>query len=252
MPSMEVELIGNKMEDLAKSVTGQMAGLESKLLEARRGGGLPAIDVIYKEFLAFKRETLDIINELRAQIEKVESCYEDMEVYSRKSCLLLHGVEENNGEDVASLVVNFINNRLHISNYRCDIRMIDNVHRLGRHSNGRSQRPRPIIIKFCSYLDRKKIWLNKRSLKGTGYLLTESLTRRAAKLYSKVKDTFGKGNVWTDDGRVRVLLPSKKKLFIRTEKELDDATKELEALTGTKKKTAYLLRSATGPTSSQN
>lgn len=69
----------------------------------------------------------------------------------------LHSIKESDGEDIESLVVYFINDQhVHIPNYHCKIQIIDYVHHLDRLH---CLQP---TIKFRSYLDHKKIWLNKR------------------------------------------------------------------------------------------
>jgi len=94
--------------------------------------------------------------------------------------------------------------------------------------NRKNRRPRPIIIKFLSYLNRRKIWLHKKVLKGTSYLITESLTRRNADLYDKCKKIVGKTNTWTVDGRVFVILPNQKKLIVKNDSDVGRVERELK------------------------
>ena len=75
---------------------------------------------------------------------------ENLEQYSRRNCLVLHGVDESNDENT-------------------------NSHRLGKPKRT-DNKPRPIIVKFACYTVRKEIFMNKRKLKGKRLLITESLT----------------------------------------------------------------------------
>lgn len=57
-------------------------------------------------------------------------------------------------------------------------------------------------------MDRKIIWSNKKLLKGTKFLITESLTKRRMKLYAAARNTMGPRNAWTADGRIFVRSPN--------------------------------------------
>ena len=60
---------------------------------------------------------------------------------------------------------------------------------------------RPIIVKFARYNVRKKIFHNKRKLKGKN---TESLTMLRVKKLNEARDLYDRNNVWTYDGRIMV------------------------------------------------
>ena len=74
----------------------------------------------------------------------------------------------------------------------------DRTHRIGKVNNGKS---RPIIVKFARYNVRKKIFHNKRKLKGKN---TESLTMLRVKKLNEARDLYDRNNVWTYDGRIMV------------------------------------------------
>ena len=78
--------------------------------------------------------------------------------------------------------------------------MIDRSHRIG--PKKKEQKPRPIIVKFCSYRDRSKVFYNKKMLKGSGVTITESLTKTRMDLLNEVM--VGHGNSWTIDGNIFV------------------------------------------------
>ena len=56
-----------------------------------------------------------------------------------------------------------------------NIEDLDRTHRIGKVNNGKS---RPIIVKFARYNVRKKVFHNKRKLKGKNMSITESLTKK--------------------------------------------------------------------------
>ena len=92
--------------------------------------------------------------------------------YSRRNCLLIHGVEEIRKEDTDKLVLNVINNDL--ENDLTEV-AIDRTHSIGDPIMKR-RKARPIIAKFVGYYDRKEVFSKKKHLKGKGDSITESLT----------------------------------------------------------------------------
>jgi len=233
--------LSNQMINLETNVIETMADIESKLLEALSGSATVTVESLYKQYLLFKKNTLNSIADIKKKVSIVEERSENMEMYSRKNCLVLHGIEEQQNEDVIQIVTHFIHSKLNLTDFNVTGRVFDNIHRLGKKSTT-NKRPRPVIVKFVSYLDRKKVWNNKKALKGTGFLITESLTRGNALLYDGAKEIFGRKSTWTVDGRIYIVLPNNKKLMIRNNCDLEEARKELESQTlGAKKKT-YALR----------
>lgn len=169
--------------------------------------------------------------EHQAQLEKkikvLEDKQEEQEQYSRRNCLLIHGIEEDDDEDTTQLAINTFINRLELN----DIRAIDidRSHRLGRKKispdgDGRPSRPRPVIIKFCSYTVRESVYSAKYKLKKSNILITESLTTSRLELLKKTKSHKKVSKAWTMDGRVACCLHSnpKKKIYIRNHGDISN------------------------------
>ena len=77
---------------------------------------------------------------------------------------------------------------------------IDKTHRVRKpKSNGK---PRPVIIKFVRYNDRKKVFSSKKLLKNSGVSITESFTAFRMKKLTNARETFRFRNVWIVDGRI--------------------------------------------------
>ena len=76
---------------------------------------------------------------------------------------------------------------------------IDRTHRIGKpKTNGK---PRPVIIKFVWYNDRK-VFSSKKLLKDSGVYITESLTAFRMQKLTNARETFGFKNVWVVDRRI--------------------------------------------------
>ena len=119
------------------------------------------------------------INQLEKTIENlvdkqkiVSSKIDNLDKYSRRNCLVLHGVNESNGENTNEIIIKTFSEELRVKIKDDDI---DRSHRLGKPKR-KDNKPRPIIVKFARYAVRREIFMNKRKLKGKRLLIIESLT----------------------------------------------------------------------------
>ena len=145
-------------------------------------------------------------SEMAQRIDKLEHLVDRQEQYSRCNCLLVHGIAETNDENMDSLVLRMINQKLDVNITENEI---DRSHRIGRKKDG--QRPRPIIVKLTRYNTRKKAFASKRKLKRTGFSITQSLMAKRMEQLNKAREKHGFTNVWTTDGRILFKRPNENK-----------------------------------------
>lgn len=220
--------IREEMRDLRNFVTAGCSGLEARVqTDSAKTGDIS----ILEDFSAFKDIVFKRLTELERRIDNLDDHLDNLEAYSRKNCLIVHGIKEENNEAVESVVCNFFKEHFRIN---IDAGAFDNLHRLGRNKSS-NKHPRPIIVKFLSYLVRKKIWSNKRVLKGTGFLISESLTKRRSAAYKLAKQLFGVSRTWTQDSRICVLGRDGRKRFFTSTDELHRAAKTLLAISADQK-----------------
>ena len=134
---------------------------------------------------------------LRGKVDDITAETDRQEHYSRRNCLLIHGLPESKNENTDLLAMEAIETKLNIKITDNDI---DRIHRIGKSKN--NGKLRPVIIKFVRYNDRKKIFSSKKLLKDAGVSIRESLTAFRMKKLNNARDTFGFRNVWTVDGRI--------------------------------------------------
>uniref|UniRef100_A0A1B6LMZ9 FP protein C-terminal domain-containing protein n=1 Tax=Graphocephala atropunctata TaxID=36148 RepID=A0A1B6LMZ9_9HEMI len=155
-----------------------------------------------------ENEVLQINNntcKIRNQVNTVEENVRDLEQYSHRNNLIVYGIPEDKNENII-FVVRRLANALQFDDWSPSL--IDAVHRMGRISGSR---PRPIIIRFVSRLD-KDMFLSKRKVRRNltasdlGYssensiYVNESLTAANRELLKKTRDaarTGGYSHVWT-------------------------------------------------------
>ena len=79
---------------------------------------------------------------------------------------------------------------------------LDRTHRLGKQKAGQNK-PRPIIVKLSRYNNvRKKVFSNKKNLKGSNVSITESLTPKCMEILKKARIEHRFTNPWTSDGKI--------------------------------------------------
>ena len=179
------ELTSLKKEN--KELKEKVSSLEKSLSEVRAD-----VDILYED--------------LGTVITQVD----DVEQYTRKHNLEIHGIAETADEDIAENVVKLgkvVN--VHISPSDIDI-----CHRMGpRNSNG----PKPIIVRFKSHKKKTELYKARKHLKSVSLnqyfhatnvvYINKNLTYLRRKLFAKVRK-FKKDNHWhsagTLDGKVSI------------------------------------------------
>lgn len=90
-------------------------------------------------------------DELKKENESLKLIIDAQEQYSRRNCILIHGIAETQDEDTDTPALDVINNQLDIPDTSVNKRSFDRTHRIGRkkvpNANDRSRRStnRPII-----------------------------------------------------------------------------------------------------------
>lgn len=167
---------------------------------------------------------------LEKKFKKLDDKLDDQEQYSRRNCILIHGIKETEDENTTMEALNIFNNSMKL-NPIMHATYIDRSHRLGPRrmatdqpaANGQKQkpRPRPIIVKFISSNARVAVLKNKKKLKGSGILVTESLTVKRQQLLREAKSLESVEATWTIDGRIHCQLKNKKHVVITTKDDLN-------------------------------
>ena len=134
------------------------------------------------------------INQLEKTIENLaekqkslSSEIDDLEQYSRRNCLVLHGANESNDENTNEIIIKTFSEELGVEIKEDDL---DRSHRLGKPKR-KDNKPRPIIVKFARYAVRREIFMNKRKLKGKRLLITESLTSSRMQALGEAQKNMG-------------------------------------------------------------
>ena len=144
------------------------------------------------------KELEETILILTKKNKSLKSDVDELEQYSRRNYLLLHGVQENKNENTDNIVLKTMSEELDIKIEENDL---DRTNRIGSR-NKEAGKPPAIIVKFTRYAIQNKIYSNKKKLKGKNVLITESLTSRRYNFLKEAQEKYGVKNVWTSDGRI--------------------------------------------------
>lgn len=180
-----IELCHSNIVDFKKLLTGQ----DLKITKCEN------------EVKQMNEEVLKMTNDLN----KVEDNVRDLEQYSHRNNLIVYGVPEETNENIL-FVMRRLASALQFEDWSS--KLIDAVHRMGKISDSR---PRPIIIRFVSRLD-KDMFLSKRKVRrnlkasdlgfaneGSIYV-NESLTAKNRELLRSTREAAkkkGYNQVWT-------------------------------------------------------
>jgi len=208
----------DKKFTLMDDIQVELLRLQSRLNTSTEVQDITDVTKLCRRFDEFRSDIVSSLDTVVKALSDIDNRIDALETYSRKNCLVLHGVTETEGEDSLSVAINLLNEKLKIPNFQLCEDMVDNCHRLG---SSRADSKRPIIIKFISYMHRHKVWSNKKILKTTGFLLTESLTKRRATLFKQAREKFGARNAWTKDGKIVIAVSPNQKKVITDFSQLD-------------------------------
>ena len=157
-----------------------------------------------KEIKDLKEKVLILSNEKK----DLEQIIDRQEQYSRRNCILIHGVKEEQNEDTDNVVVKLIKDNLEED---VDLTELDRSHRIGKKkSNGKA---RPIIVKFARCNVRRKVFYNKKKLKGKNISITESLTKFWMEKHQEARELYDRKNVWAYDGRIMFKVNDEVEIF---------------------------------------
>ncbi|CAG4947890.1 unnamed protein product [Colias eurytheme] len=132
--------------------------------------------------------------DLREKCENQEKRLYFLEKQARKNNIVFFGIKEVETSyfNLETLIMNFI--KEHFSQ-DLDRRDIQEVRRIGK----KGERPRPIIVTFCTLGTKINLFKNRNALKDTGYYITEdfpqNILEKRKELQEQAKIEREKGNL---------------------------------------------------------
>ena len=162
---------------------------------------------LHSKIASLEQENLD----LKKRVEKLELSADNAEQYSRRNCLWISCVPENNDEVTNNIVLDLA------TAIDADIKVedIDRSHRLGKPKSQDSSdvtptRPRDIIVKFSTYRAMQKVYKARARTKQRGYkgiFINEDLTKNRSLLLYEARRRFKSKQLqgaWSSDGTILI------------------------------------------------
>ena len=94
------------------------------------------------------------VSSLKVEVKNLEKKADDQEQYSRRNCLLIHGLTKTKTEDTDEMISDGITDKLNIEMSQTSV---DRSPRLGKRK-GPGQKLRAIIVKLTRYKDRHHVF----------------------------------------------------------------------------------------------
>ena len=179
-----LQILFNCLQNVEKVLRRYMKCFESFTQSSQIKGELQlkdlseAVEFIAKKFDQYETERKEkekIINDLQRkvseisnEIEVLKNSLDRQQKYSRRNCVLIHGILEQKGEDTDEQALKIIREELGETADKSDL---DRAHRIGTFKEDKTK-CRSIIVKFSRYNVREKVFKNKKKLKGIGYSIT--------------------------------------------------------------------------------
>ena len=122
-----------------------------------------------------------------------------MQQYSRRNCILIHGISEQKDEDTDEQALKIIREELGETVEKSNL---DQTHIIARTFKEDKNKCMSIIVKFSRYKVRDKVFKNKKKLKDKSYSIAESLTAFRMKKFTEAHNRFGITIMWTQDRKL--------------------------------------------------
>lgn len=215
---MELSLaMSSNAEEIIRTFTTRMDEYDDKLKKLAASAAStssPDLALLTQDFLSFKTLVWKALALLKSQSELMALGLERHEAFLRKKILLLHGAPEEPNMTPLAKVTDIFVNQMGLSDFSTN--SVETCHRLGTNKG----KPRPILIRFHELQHRQQIWENKTALKGSGFTVSEFLTKSKHQVFMEARKHFGIKNCWSSDAKIIILLPDKTRSKIETMSDL--------------------------------
>ena len=156
------------------------------------------------------KELKEEVEAQKAVIMDQEERLADLEQYSRRNCLNFTGIPETKDENTVQLAIDLGK----MVNVKLDRADLDRAHRIGRPNAAAPGQPdpppRPLVVKYVSYLKREAVWFARKDLKQAkpprgsplvegstkSAFIQENLTRKNQEIMYHARQLKRAGKLW--------------------------------------------------------
>ena len=140
MTSRSITTISNRVDEIGKSMDNFQQRLDTILSSHKQESNVTPQSKLLQElrtdFMLFQKETNESlssvkkdIGELKSQVSDTSRQVDELNQYSRRNCILIHGINQSPNENVDSIVLQVIHEKLNLKDI--GLSHLDRCHRIG-------------------------------------------------------------------------------------------------------------------------
>lgn len=208
--------MSSNLEEITTFFSAKMAEYDDKIKKLASSSTVEIVDIksLSQDFANFKTFVWKALSLLKSQTELHSLGIERHEAFLRRPVLLIHGIPEDQHENLISKVTGIFSKQMGLTEFSNGF--IEVCHRLGTQKG----KVRPVLIRFRELHQRDMIWTNKTSLKGSGLTISEFLTKSRHLMFMEARKAFGVNKCWSSNGKIHIMLPDKTRVTIEQMAEL--------------------------------
>lgn len=213
----------NIITQIKESFSTQISGVSNDVFTLSQ-----RFDALEKERDTLKKnndELLERVIKLETKLDETAYEVDEVESYSRRSCLIVHGLKPELGKSDEETFISLCDNKF--SNCGITGDHIAKIHRI-RNNHRQStypDRPDILVVKFAQDRHRDIIFKNKKNLKASGTTITEMLTAKRSALLKSCLERIPGGRdqraIWTDNGKILVKLGTQSPTHIKCHNDIE-------------------------------
>ena len=168
----------NLMSQIKESCSTQISAVSNDVFALSQ-----KCDALETENTTLKKnqtEMLERIAKLEMNLEQTSYDIDEIESYSRRSCIIVHGLKPQTGKSDEETFISLCDNKFNAAGITSD--HIGKIHRLRKGPNADPSKPDVLVVKFALDRYRDLIFKNKKNLKESGTTITEMLTAKRSAL----------------------------------------------------------------------
>ena len=213
----------NMITQTKESFSTQISGVSNEVFTLSQ-----RVDTLEKEkdILNKKNEELiERVAKLETKVDQTAYDVDEVESYSRRSCLIVHGLKPEAGKTDEETFISLCDNKFSSCSITSDhIGKIHRIRNTQRQSNY-PDKPDILVVKFSQDRFRDKIFKNKKNLKESGITITEILTAKRSALLKTCLERIPGGrdqrSIWTDNGKILVKLGTQNPIHIKCHNDIE-------------------------------
>lgn len=210
------ETMSSNLDEITNFFNTKMAEYDEKITKLASSSSIGVVDInsLSQDFANFKSFVWKALSLLKNQTELLSLGMERHEAYLRRKVLLIHGIPEDQQENLINRVTTIFCKQMGLAEFSYS--SIEVCHRLGSHK----EKVRPVLVRFRDLHQKELIWMKKTSLKGSGLTISEFLTKSKHELFMEARKVFGVNKCWSSNSKIIVMLPDKNRVTIEQMAEL--------------------------------